>query len=412
MVSLLLLAPVCNGDDVGEAWVAYQWAKHLGERHDVTLLTYHRRGARPAADQLPGLRVIEWIEPPLVGRAERLNAMLKPGYVPYYIKARRWIREAISRGEHFDVAHQVVPVAMRYPSPALGFGIPLVMGPVGGGLSSPPGLAADEGSTPWYMNLRRFDRARMRLDPLLRRTYEQADCVLGIAEYVRDLLEGLDLRRFEVMSETGLDSIPDPVDRTGRKGTVRLLYVGRLIRTKGARDILRAMPQLADLDLHLDIVGEGPERAACAALIAELGLTARVTLHGWKSKEEVARFYRDADVFVFPSYREPGGNVALEAMGYGLPLIVVDRGGPGSATNDDCAIRLRAVTPDLLSQDVADAIRKLTVDPDLRQVMGLAARRHVGATALWGAKIDRIDAIYRDLIAASDRTVPTGAPRP
>lgn len=403
MTSLLLVAPTCNGEDVGEAWVGFQWAQHLGQRHDVTLLTYYKRGARPASEQLAGVRVIEWAEPPVLGGAERLNSMLKPGYVPFYFKARRWIREALARGERFDVTHQPVPVAMRYPSPAVGLGIPLVIGPVGGGLSSPPGLAADEGSTPWYMNLRRMDRLRMRYDPLLRRTYERADCVVGIADYVHELLEGLSLRRFEVMSETGLDRVPAPIDRSARRGTVRLLYVGRLIRTKGARDILRAMPRLGDLDVRLDIVGEGPERVACEALIAELGLSQRVTLHGWKSREEVAAFYCQADVFVFPSYREPGGNVALEAMGHSLPLIVIDRGGPGSATNDACAIRLQASTSDALAQDIAAAIRKLAVDRELRLRMGQAAHRHVSATALWSAKFDRMQSIYEDLIEASRR---------
>src|SRR5690606_18170962 len=117
MAKLLLVAPTCNGEDVGEAWVAYQWARHLAERHDVTLLTYHKRGSTPAAAQLRGLRVVEWTEPPLLGRAERLNSMLKPGYVPFYIHARRWIRTALASGCRFDIAHQPTPVAMRYPSP-------------------------------------------------------------------------------------------------------------------------------------------------------------------------------------------------------------------------------------------------------------------------------------------------------
>ncbi len=129
-----LIAPTCDGEDVGEAWVAYQWAQGLAAHHDVTLLTYHKRGARPAAEQLSGLRVIEWTEPPLIGRAERLNSILKPGYVPFYMRARRWIDQALARGERFDVAHQPTPVAMRYPSPAIGFPIPLVIGPVGGGI--------------------------------------------------------------------------------------------------------------------------------------------------------------------------------------------------------------------------------------------------------------------------------------
>jgi glycosyltransferase involved in cell wall biosynthesis len=401
MAKLLLVAPTCDGDDVGEAWVAYQWARRLGERHDVTLLTYHKRGARPAAQQLSGMKVVEWTEPPLLGRAERLNSMLKPGYVPFYFHARRWIRQAITEGQRFDLVHQPVPVAMRYPSPAAGLGIPLVIGPVGGGLSSPAGFAGDEGSAPWFMALRGLDRYRQKWDPLLRKTFRTADCVFGIAAYVREQLAAIPLRRFEVMSETGLDEIPAPIDRTGRSGPIRLLYVGRLVRTKGARDVIRAMGLTRDLSVRLDIVGEGPERAECEALIAKLDLADRITLHGWRSKPEVAEFYRRADVFAFPSYREPGGNVALEAMGFSLPLIVVDRGGPGSATTEACAIKLPVTTPEALATDIAAAIRRLVTNPALRRRMGEAAHAHVRNSALWSAKLDRVDRIYLQLINAS-----------
>ena len=256
MAKLLLVAPTCNGEDVGEAWVAHQWARRLGERHDVTLLTYHKRGATPAARQLSGIEVIEWMEPPLLGNTERLNSMLKPGYIPFYIRARRWIRTSLENGRRFDVVHQPVPVAMRYPSPAAGFGIPLIIGPVGGGLASPPGFSADEGSSPWFMSLRKADGLRRRWDPMLRRSFESADCVLGIASYVEELLAGIPLRRFEVMSETGLDQIPAPIDRRDRKGHVRLLHVGRLVRTKGARDVIRALGMIRDLPVTLDIVGD------------------------------------------------------------------------------------------------------------------------------------------------------------
>lgn len=400
---ILLVAPTCNGEDVGEAWVASQWARKLSERHDATLLTYSKRGARPASEQLTGLRIVEWQEPPLLGRAERLNSLMKPAYVPFYIRARRWLIAALRRGERFDIVHQPVPVAMRYPSPAAKLGLPLVIGPVGGGLSTPAGFAADETSTPWFMKFRHLDRIRLRWDPLLRSSFESADCVLGIANYVHDQLSGIPLHRFEVMSETGLDTIPEPFDRSARSNSVKLLYVGRLVRTKGARDIIRAMSLLRDLDVELDIVGEGPERSECERLVAESGLASRIRLHGWQRKEEVPDFYRRADIFVFPSYREPGGNVALEAMSFSLPLIVVDRGGPGSAVSSECAIKLDVTTPDALATDIAAAIRKLAVDQTLRNRMGAAAYAHVQRTALWSAKLDRMDAIYADLIEASQR---------
>ena len=396
---LLLIAPTCNGEDVGEAWVAYQWARALAERHDVTLLTYHKRGAKPAAEQLSGLRVVEWTEPALVGKAERLNSIAKPGYVAFYFRARSWIQKALARGEHFDVAHQPLPVAMRYPSPLTRAGIPFVIGPLGGGLKSPPAFESDDGSSPWYMSLRNLDSSRLKWDPWLRSTFERASCVVGIAPYVREQLAGVKLQRFEVMSETALTELPPSIDRSARSDPVRLLFVGRLVRTKGVRDLIRAMAFLTDPSPTLDIIGEGPEREVCEELMSEFNLGKRVTLHGWLPKSDVAGFYRRADLFVFPSYREPGGNVALEAMSFSLPLIVVERGGPGSATSEACAIRLSATTPTELSHNLAAAIEQLARNSDIRLRMGAAAYRHVSQTGLWSGRIERMESIYSTIAA-------------
>ncbi|MFI5065000.1 MAG: glycosyltransferase family 4 protein [Streptosporangiales bacterium] len=401
MLKLLLIAPTCDGDDIGEAWVAYQWARLLSDRHEVTVLTYYKRGSKPAAGQLPRARVIEWAEPPGLGRAERLNSMLKPGYVPFYRKARRWVRAALARGETFDLAHQPVPVAMRYPCPVAGLGMPYLIGPVGGSLDSPPGFAAEEGTAPWYVGLRSLDTLRIRRDPQLRRTYEQADCVLGIAPYVKDFLGGLSLRRFEVMSETGIDELPALADRAGRgDGPVRLLFVGRLVRTKGARDAIRALGLARGLPVTLDIVGDGPDRGACEALTAELGLSGQVRFHGRLPRDEVTAFYQAADIFLFPSYREPGGNVVFEAMAHGLPLIVSDIGGPGNVVDESCGIRLHPVTPDGYARDLAGAVTRLAGDPLLRGTLGAGARRRVAEVALWDNKVRHLEGIYADVLAA------------
>lgn len=402
MLKLLVVAPTCDGTDVGEAWVAHQWVSRLARRHDVTLLTYHKRGRTPASEQLGGLRVVEWPELPVVGRAERLNSMLKPAYFPFYAKARRWVREALARGERFDLAHQPVPVAMRYPTPVAGLGIPYLVGPVGGSLDSPEAFKAEEGTNPWFVGLRSFDSLRIRRDPLLRKTYEDASVVLGIAPYVLDNLAGLSIKRFEVLSETAIDGVAPEIDRAARTGTgpLRLLFVGRLIRTKGVRDAVRAMAQLRDVEAVLDVIGDGPEREACEALVSGLGLAGKVVFHGRLPREEIDAFYRDADVFVFPSYREPGGNVAFEAMAFGLPLVVCDRGGPGNVVDDSCGIKLPAVSPDQLATDVARAVRELAADPARRLALGAGARARVQRIALWESKIDDVDALYEQVLSA------------
>jgi glycosyltransferase involved in cell wall biosynthesis len=393
---LLLITSACDPEDVGEAWSGYQWVSRLAERHDVTLLTMHRRDRRPPAQALPGARVIEWRDPKLLALHERLNSMLKPGYVPFYRGARRWIRDALARGERFDVVHQLLPLAIRYPSPAAGLGVPFVMGPVGGSLENPPGFEDD--TAPWFVRLRGLDRTRLRHDPLLRRTYEQADCVLGIAPYVREILDGIELRRFETMSDTGLVELPPPRDPPSNDGPVRLLFVGRLVRTKGLRDAVAALPQLSSTTpVVLDVVGEGADREACEALVARLGLGDVVRFHGWQPRERVQDFYRAAHVFVFPSYREPGGNVVFESMGYGLPLVVSDRGGPGHVVDATCGISVSPESPEQYARELAQAISHLVDDAELRRRLGEGARRRVAEIALWDAKIDRLDAIYAEL---------------
>ena len=87
-----------------------------------------------------------------------------------------------------------------------------------------------------------------------------------------------------------------------------------------------------------DIVGDGFDLAACTASALESGVSDRVSFHGRQDRPSVHGFYRAADVFVFPSYREPGGNVVFEAMGHELPLIVCDVGGPAAAVDENCAI--------------------------------------------------------------------------
>lgn len=401
MLKLLLIGP-CDGEDVGEAWVGFQWIQRLAARHDVTLVTYYKRGRTPVSRQLPGIRVIEWAESPIVGRAERFNSLLKPGYFPFYISSRRWIRDRLANGESFDIAYQPVPVAMRYPSPMVGLGIPFVIGPIGGSLPSPPGFDAGEDSAPWYVGLRRLDRLRIRHDPLLRRTYEQASCVIGIAPYVREFLAGIALRRFEIMSETGIESLPLPLDRAGRSDSlVRLLFVGRLIRTKGARDAIQALGIVRDLPVALDIVGDGFDRAQCEALTAELELTERVQFHGQVGRSRVEEFYRAADIFLFPSYREPGGNVVFEAMAHGLPLIVSDIGGPGAVVDDSSGIRLHPESPEQYAAEIAAALTRLVRERETRLALGAGARRRVAEIALWDNKVTRLEEIFANVLAGT-----------
>lgn len=396
-MKLLLVAPTADRGATGESWIAYQWASRLSERHDVTVLSYYQRGKPSLTGQLPSARVIEWQEPPLIGRHERFSAMLNPGYVPFAWRARRWIRSSLAGGEQFDVAHQVAPVSLRYASPLSGCGIPYFVGPVGGSLASPPGFSAEEGGAPWFTALRGMDSWRVRHDPALRRSFSEAVGVIGIADYVDSLLDTIPLRSFRTLNDTGIDELPPAAPGSDRVDGVRFLFVGRVIRTKGVRDAVRAMSLLPRGLGVLDVVGDGYDRAHCEELAAELGVAAVVRFHGRVPHDDVLGLMSRADVFVFPSYREAGGIVVTEAMSYGLPVIVCNNGGPASTVDDASGIKVPAQDPAQLASAVAEAMRRLAGDPGLRARMGAAGRARIADTALWDRRIDFVEQLYESV---------------
>lgn len=117
-----------------------------------------------------------------------------------------------------------------------------------------------------------------------------------------------------------IDIVPGEYSRPvyDRSRPFRLLFVGRIESEKGIYDLIEAIKSLCNV--HLDIVGEGP--GLTRAIDTSAGLP--VYFHGFK--RDVATFYKDADLLIFPSHSEGQGLVLIEAMSYGLPCVASDIG--------------------------------------------------------------------------------------
>jgi len=102
-----------------------------------------------------------------------------------------------------------------------------------------------------------------------------------------------------------------------------ILFVGKLISRKGPRVLIEAMDKLRAKGLHakLMIVGDGPEKAELKMLIQEKTLMSIISLEGSKSQMELPYYYSAADLFVLPTLSEGFGQVFVEAMACGCPVI-------------------------------------------------------------------------------------------
>ncbi|OOY18646.1 hypothetical protein BMI86_19860 [Thioclava sp. DLFJ5-1] len=389
---VLLIAPTLSKEAIGEAFVAFKWAEALSPLVDLTVATFQSPRHSPISEQLPQARVVTWPRPTVLDSNPRLRAMLKPDWPIFARHVRRWLRD---HAREFDIAHQIMPQAMRYATPLRGAGVAYVIGPLGGALSTPRAFAAESGAAKWYTRLRALDHLRLRFDPFLRRSYAEAALVLGVAPYIRDHLASVPIRDYANVLELGIEE-PAPERAPQADGQIRLLHVGRGVRTKGLRDVVRAMGLLKDRRaLHLTSAGAGEEIEICRAEAARLGIADRCDFRGAIPREEVERLYAQSDIFVFPSWREPAGNVLYEAMRWGLPVIAAARGGPdGIVEQGVTGLKCPVSTPEALARDVAAAIERLADDPDLRARLGAGGKEKVLREGLWPVKAEGMAGIY------------------
>ncbi|SDF31138.1 glycosyltransferase [Limimaricola pyoseonensis] len=172
----------------------------------------------------------------------------------------------------------------------------------------------------------------------------------------------------------------DPVRYAGPPGGPddRLLFVGRLAAVKGVPVLLQALAA-ARRDrpgLRLDLVGDGPERAAIERLAAALGLGEAVRFHGYLGQAEVARMLAETGTLVLPSFAEGVPVVLMEAMAAGRPVIATRVGGVAELVrHDETGLLVAPGDPAAL----AEAIGALSGDAERRAAMGRTGRAKVAA---------------------------------
>jgi glycosyltransferase involved in cell wall biosynthesis len=175
--------------------------------------------------------------------------------------------------------------------------------------------------------------------------------------------------------------------------------VATLRSWKGHHDLIEAMAGLPG-EVHLVIVGEGPNRPNLEASIERLGLRARITLAG--NQPDVVPWLQAFDLFALPSYANEGVPQALlQAMLTGLACVTTNIGSiPELARHEETAL----VVPPQDAGALRAALERLIADPALGRRLGEAARRHCMANFSCEAMLDSMERIYA---GAAGRMAPT-----
>lgn len=152
-----------------------------------------------------------------------------------------------------------------------------------------------------------------------------------------------------------------------------LLFVGRIVEEKGVFVLLDAFREIRQslTDSTLWIVGDGPDLERCKAYSEKMDLRNAVF---WGRETDVTRFYLDADMFIFPSFREGLPNVILEAMSYQMPIVTTNVGIiPQVIRNKKEGLLINPRDKKALVQ----AVEELVESPTLAESLAQEARKKV-----------------------------------
>jgi len=307
---------------------------------------------------------------------------------------RRLIRE-----KQISVIHQPIPVAPRFPSALYGLGIPVVIGPLNGGMEYPQAFRRAE---PWISRLGiavagLFVNLGNGLIPGKR----LADVVLVANERTRLALpSGIRGRVIELV-ENGIDfGVWQGASVNVESATARFVFLGRLVDWKAVDVVIRALKAVPLAEL--EVIGGGPMLNVWRKLAEELGVHERVHFAGWLPQEACAARLQASLALVLPSIYECGGAVVLEAMAMGKPVIATRWGGPVDYLDESCGILVQPDSYSGLVAGFAEAMQKLIDSPELAKSMGAAGRERALSDFDWQKKIEQVIHIYRTLVEKPD----------
>ena len=314
---------------------------------------------------------------------------------------RRLVRE-----QGITVVHQPIPVSPKEPSLMFGLGVPVVIGPMNGGMQYPPAFRHLESR--WIRASVTLGRAVSHLVHVLLRGKREAAALLVANQRTRAALpRGASTNVIEFI-ENGVDLsvwssrhdvAPYPSDIT------RFIFVGRLVDWKAVDLLLAAFHRAASsAPMTLTIVGDGPERERLEGMARSMGLLGadeaapgKVSFLGWRSQAECAELLQRSDAMVLPSVWECGGAAVLEAMAMAVPVIATDWGGPADYLDPECGVLVPPTSRDQFIEGLTTAIIQLARSPEQRAAMGAAGRRKVLAEFDWDVKVERMLAVYQSV---------------
>ena len=309
--------------------------------------------------------------------------------------------ESLHQEVAFELVHHVTNSTVRRPSFMGLLGIPFVLGPLAGGVKTPWSLRKSYPFRGKFLDFcRDLNNGLVKFHPLMHLTFAKATKIYCDSKQTQALIPKFYRSKSEVLFSMPTYDIPEISQVIERESTekeiFRVLFVGRFLYWKGIHLGLKAFAQLHHKipSSRFTLIGSGHEQAMLQRLSKKLGIDEAVDWIPWMERKKLSSAYLQHDVFLFPSLHDMGGNVVIEAMCHGLPLVCLDLGGPGVMVNETCGrvIGTDKLREEAVIQALSDALVELAENSGLRQQLSEGALAQPSQFEF----MDVVEHIYKD----------------
>ncbi len=417
---MLALAEAANPEWVSVPLIGWSLVAALREQADVHLVTQVRNREAILRAGLREGRDFTAIDSEAVARpVHRAGAFLRLGRgkgwtlvtalsarisYPYFERlVWRQFRDRLTAGD-FDVVHRITPLTPTANSSlaprCAALGVPFILGPLNGGVPWPPGFDRERRREREWLS---YVRGAYKLSLARRRMLNASQVLIAASDHTAGEIPACHRAKLARIPENGID--PSRFTARGRPRSappLRGCFIGRLVPYKGPDMLIEAaLPHLKSGRLALDIVGSGPMEAHLHRMVEEAGVGAAVTFHGWLAHTAVQNVLARADLLPFPSIREFGGGVVLEAMATGVVPVVCDYAGPGELVDADTGYKVPIGTRGAVVAGFRDRLGEILDNPsDLPRLSDNGVRR-VAERFTWERKAAQMIDLYRWALAPS-----------
>jgi len=332
-----------------------------------------------------------------------------------YFERLVWSRfaEDLDAGR-YDLVHRVTPLSPTLPSPiamrCARADIPFVMGPINGGLPWPAGFDAERRQEREWLS---YIRDAYKVLPGRGHTLRASSAIIVGSQHTLSEIPEAYRGKCVYIPENGIDLSRFPAPRASkgsatRGGPLRCVFIGRLVPYK-CPDLLldAAAPLLARGAVSLDLCGDGPMMEALRKRCKKLDVASQVTFHGHVPHTELRNILAEADLFTFPSIREFGGAVVIEAMALGIVPLIVDYGGPGEHVTPETGFTVPIGTRDEILTGFRARLEAIVANPGQLAGMSRAGRVRIEERYDWTRIAEQVRAVYDWVLERrADRPVP------